>query len=96
MDGVFEKGNDQPIDIAFQEKDVQSTENVNSVGDEFFVRLSDENVEYSDVPNENSDNDEEENDNLEFDANSSTNGVKMMIAMMMIFRVEVGKRMIQK
>nr|GLL39954.1 uncharacterized protein LOC111909580 [Ipomoea trifida] len=67
------KENDQPKDIAFQEKEVESTKIVSSVDEDSFVVLNDENVEYGDFPNEIPDNDEEEDDEPEFDSNSSTN-----------------------
>ncbi|XP_031108436.1 ribosomal L1 domain-containing protein CG13096-like [Ipomoea triloba] len=67
------KENDQPKDISYQEKEVESTGIVSSVDEDSFVRLNDENVEYGDFLNENPDNDEEENDEPEFDFSSSTN-----------------------
>nr|GMD40855.1 uncharacterized protein LOC111894883 [Ipomoea batatas] len=65
----FKKENGQAKDAAFQEKEVEDTEIASRVDDDSFVRLSDENVEYIDIPNDNSDN-EEENDELEFDYTS--------------------------
>nr|GMC66417.1 uncharacterized protein LOC109166774 [Ipomoea batatas] len=65
----FKKENGQTKDVAFQEKEVEDTEIASSVDGDSFVRLSDENVEYIDIANDNSDN-EEENDELEFDSTS--------------------------